>query len=197
MSRALFQLGYEVSPIILTDGIAANIPGGMLPIIAITQAANMALGLADGSITLNPDDFFARFMPVAGGTLIENQIGQYPFANQAVAANAIIAQPLNLSIEMICPARGNGAYISKLATMTALKAVLDVHIALGGSFTVATPAYIYTNLLLLRLKDVTAGDTKQVQAMWQWDFYRPLITQSQATTAANTQMAKIANGLPQ
>ena len=196
--RTIFQLGYEVSPIILTQGIASAIPGQMLPIIAITQAANLALGVTtNGQIDINPDDFFARFQPVSGGTLIENQIGQYPFANQIVAANAIIAQPINVSIEMICPARAQGAYISKLVTMTALKMILDQHIAMGGTFIVATPAQIYVNCLLLRLKDVTPSDLKQKQAVWQWDFYKPLITESAAISVANSKMGSLANGFPQ
>lgn len=194
--RALFQLGYEVSPIIFANGVAEPIPGKMMPIIAITQAFNLSKGILDSNISINPDDFFARFQPVAGTTLIENQIGQYPFANQTVAANAIVAQPLNFSLEMICPVREQGAYISKLVTMTALKTILDLHISLGGTFIVATPSQIFTDCLLLRLKDVTSGDTKQRQVTWQWDFYKPLITESLAISVANQKMSNIVQQVP-
>lgn len=191
--RAIFQLGYEISPIILVNGVAEFIPGKMLPIIAITQAFNLTKGIIDSNISVNPDDFFARFQPVSGATLIENQIGQYPFANQTVAANAIVTQPLNFSMEMICPVREGGAYISKLVTMTALKMILDLHIAQGGTFIVATPSQVFTDCLLLRLKDVTSGETKQKQVTWQWDFYKPLITESLAISVANQKMGNIIN----
>ncbi|MES2048851.1 MAG: hypothetical protein V4447_10650 [Pseudomonadota bacterium] len=197
MSRTLFQLGFEISPIILVGGIAAAIPGNMLPIIAITQASSFVLGLLQGNADLNPDNYFARFMPVAGGTLINNQIGQYPFANQTVAANAIVSQPNTISMEMICPVREAGGYTAKLTTITALKQTLDNHIAAGGTFTIATPAYIYTNCVLLQMRDVTGGDTKQKQAVFQFDFMKPLLTLEDATTATNSLMSKIANGLPQ
>ncbi|MEX3914892.1 hypothetical protein AB4Y43_01410 [Paraburkholderia sp. BR10872] len=194
--RTLFQLGYQISPVILTDGLAAFIPGGMLPIVALTQPGSFALGLLQGNVSLNLDSFFAQFRPLQGTTLVSNQIGKYPFANQAVAANAIIAQPLNVSLLMACPANSQGGYISKLMTMSALKTALDAHNAAGGTYTVATPSYIYTGCILTSLRDVSSGAGKQVQTEWQWDFERPLISQSGAAQALNGLMNKIAGGLP-
>jgi hypothetical protein len=194
--RTAFQIGFEVSPILLVQGLAANMPGNMLPILAITQAASFVNGLLSGTVSLNPDTYFARFQPLPGGTLISNQIGQYPFANQTVAANAIISQPLNISVEMICPARQAGDMIVRLATLSALKLALDNHIAQGGYFTYATPAFIYTNLILIGLRDITPGDSKQKQTVWQWDFQRPLITQAAAATATNSLMSKLNSFLP-
>lgn len=198
IGRDLWRLGFEISPIILTDGIASAIPGGMLPIVAITQSESFVLGLLEGSPNLNLDDFFAHFLPVPGGTLVNNQIGDYPFANQTVAANAIIAQPLNISMEMLCPANTTGAYVSKLLTITTLKQVLDQHNFSGGTYTVATPGYLYVNCVLLGLRDITTGgDGKQAQARWQWDFQQPLISVSDANQVYNSLMSKIAGGLPQ
>lgn len=194
--RTLFTIGYEISPIILTGGIAALIPGGMLPIIAITQAPSFVLGLLQGNVDLNPDSYFARFRPLAGGTLVNNQIGQYPFANQIVAANAIIAQPLNISMQMMCPVREAGGYIAKLATFSALKKSLELHNSQGGTYTVVTPAQLYTNCILTQLRDITGGDHKQAQVDWQFDFQQPLIALDTAGNAANSLMAKIAGGLP-
>ncbi len=194
--RTVFQLGYEASPIILTGGIASAIPGNMLPIIAITQAASFTLGLLQGNIDLNPDNYFARFKPLPNATLVNNQIGQYPFANQAVAANAVIAQPLNVSLEMICPVREVGGYLAKLATFTALKLALDNHTAQGGTYTVCTPSQIYQNCILTSLRDVTGADGKQAQVHWQWDFAKPLIALADVQVANNSLMSKIAGGLP-
>lgn len=193
-----FQLGFDISPILLTGGGSlANLAGGTLPIVAITEAASFVNGVLNGSVDASLDDYFAHFRPLPGSNLVDNAVGHYPFANQSVAANAIIFQPLRVSLLMICPAQGAGGYIAKLATMTALQATLAAHVASGGTFTVATPSYIYTNCLLVGLKDISGGgETKQAQYLWQWDFEQPLITQAQAQTAQNSLMQKLTNGLP-
>lgn len=196
IERTLFQLGYQISPVILTGGIAQAIPGGMLPLVAITQAANFTLGLLQGSINIDLDSFFAHFEPMPGATLVNNQFGEYPFANQAIAANSVIAQPLSISLLMKCPANTQGGYISKLMTMTALQTVLAAHNSSGGTYTVATPSFIYSNCLLPSLRDVSNGAGKQVQTMWQWDFVQPLITQAGAAQALSGLMSKIDGGLP-
>lgn len=193
---ALFQLGYEISPIILTGGSATNIPGGMLPIVAITEAANFVTGILSGGTEASLDDFFAHFKPLPGSTLAENQIGHYTFANQTVAANAIIAQPLRIALEMICPVKTPLGYAAKLATFSALQAVLARHNASGGLYTVATPAFIYTNCILVSLRDTSGGDTKQTQHTYVWEFEQPLVTLDQAALAQNSLMQKIGNGLP-
>lgn len=196
ITRDIFKLGFQCSPIILTGGIAQGIPGNMLPIVTITEAASFLLGILNGSVDVDLDQYFAQFRPIPGNTLIANQLGQYPFANQTVAANAIITQPLAVSLNMYCPVRTPGGYFSKLLTMTALKQILDKHIQQGGTFTVATPSYMYTNCLLLNLRDVSAGQSKQAQTAWQWDFTQPLITQDDAQGVYNSLMAKLAGGLP-
>ena len=155
-----FRLGFEISPVILTGGVATNIgPGGVLPIVSITESINFLTGLLSGGGDLSLDDFFAHFQPLPGSTLAENQIGAYPFANQSVAANAIIAQPLRVSLQMFCPVKSSLGYAAKLATMSALQAVLAQHNAMGGTYTVATPSYIFTNCILLSLKDVIRQHT--------------------------------------
>lgn len=196
MSFEDFQLSYEISPIILTGGSSSGVPGGMTPIISLTQPDAFSGGLPGAGSDQGLDSYFARYSPLPGGTLIENEVGQYPFANQAVAANAIIAQPIKISLLMICPAKLPGDYANKLATITALQGSLKDHINQGGTFTVATPSFIWTDLLLLRLFDVTSGETKQVQMEWQWDFYRPLLTLEEAEAAQNNLMSKISGGTP-
>jgi hypothetical protein len=192
--RVIFQLGYQISPIILTNGIAANMPGGMLPIVTILDTAGLIFGALSGSApTL--DDSFAHFQPLPGTELVSNQIAEYPFANQAVAANAIIKNARRVSLLMKAPVRGAGAYTSKLITFSALEAILDQHHAMGGTYTVATPALLFTNCLLGRVADV-GGEGKQAQVNWQWDFIKPLLTQAQATAAMNTTMAALSNQTP-
>lgn len=193
-----WKLTYEISPIILTGGIAQNIPGGMLPLVSITQAAGFVTGLLSGSNIANLDQYFAHFQVLPGGSLISQDVGHYPFANQATAANAVITKPLRISMRMICPAQtaGGAGYISKLVTISALQAVLAQHNSSGGTYTVATPFYFYTNCLLLDLHDVTPGNEKQPQRDFQWDFEQPLLTQQQATQAMNSLMGQIGGGLP-
>jgi hypothetical protein len=196
IAQSAFTLAFQKSPIILCNGIATNIPGNMLPIIAITEAVNFNLSILSGSNPLNLNAFFANFWPLPGATLIDNDLGEYPFANQTVAANAIINKPLTLSMMMDIPAKLPGGYVSKLVTVTALKAALDLHINQGGTFTVATPAFTYTNGVLKTLRDQSRSDTKQAQNRYQWDFEFPLLTQAQATTALGAILSKVAGGLP-
>lgn len=192
--RDIFRLGYEISPIILTGGAAGSIPGGMLPIVAITEALNIVDGLLNGTVESSLDNFFAHFKPLPGSTLINNQIGQYPFANQAIAANAIITQPLTVSMLMLCPVRQAGGYTTKLATIMALQATLAAHINQGGLFTVVTPGYVYTNLILASLRDVSDSGDKQAATAYQWDFEQPLITIDQAQSVQNSFLSKMTAG---
>jgi len=190
IEQIAYQLSFEISPIILTGGIAAAIPGGMLPIIAVTSAISFPLGiLSGGDVSL--DGAFAHFIPLPGASLIDNAIGNYPFANQAIAANAIIKQPLIISMKMIVPAKG---YAIKTATMMALQAVLDQHTGLGGTFTVATPSFIYTNCVMTGMRDTSTHETQQLQWSWQLDFVKPLLTLTQAQAAQNALMSKLSSG---
>lgn len=199
--RSRYQLAYTVSPIILTNGIATNIPGGMLPIISLTDAAsfgnpvfgnNGLLENADTDVDL--DDFFAQYIPLSGAMLIDQDVGHYPFANQAVAANAVIQNPLKVSFRMVCPVRESGGYANKSAIITALKATLDQHNQNGGTYTLATPSFIYANGLMLSFRDVSGGESKQAQMAWQLDFEVPLLTEAQVEQALNNLMNKITNG---
>ena len=190
-----FKLSYELSPIILTGGVAQLIPGGMLPVIAITQGLDFVTGILSGG-DVDPNDFFATFQPLTGSSLIRQQIAKYPMANQSVAANSVIADPLGVSLMMIVPARGDGGYPLKLATMTALQATLATHNNSGGTYTVATPSFIYTNCLLASLTDISTGATHQRQNTYQWDFEMPLLTLAAAQAAQNSLMGKITAGLP-
>lgn len=190
-----FQLAYGVSPIVLAGGIAALVPGNLLPIVAITEALDISAGvLTGGSIPSSLDEFFAQFVPLPGATLISNSVGKYPFANQAVAANAIIQNPRQISMLMIAPVRETGGYFTKPAIFSALQAALQTHNSLGGLYHVATPAGIWDNCVMLDVTDVTDGESKQRQTMWQFDFERPLVTSNQAQTSLNSLMSKMANG---
>jgi hypothetical protein len=128
--------------------------------------------------------------------LLKNTIGQYPFANQATAANSIIAQPLTVSMLMVCPVQLAGGFAAKAATMTVLVQALAMHANLGGTFTIATPAQIYPNCILLRVADASGGASNQPQHTYQFDFCQPLITVNQATQVYNSLMNKIAGGSP-
>jgi hypothetical protein len=134
---------------------------------------------------------------LGGGSLIDNQYGKYPFANQTVAANAQIAQPLRIDILMTCPANASrGGFGAKLAILTALQATLATHTNSGGTFTVATPSYIYTNCLLDSLTDATPNSAQQPQSLWKFSFEQPLLTEAQAFQAEGAQMQKLTGGLP-
>ena len=177
IGKTVFEAAYQVSPIILQNGIAQGI-GGYLPITAVTEILDLP-GWTGGQ-------FFAQYRPLPGGTLEEWQIAEYPFASFQTAANAVVQQPLKISLQMICPAQNGGGYILKQAILSALKYTLDQHILSGGSFTVITPAFTYTNCLLTSLRDISSPSEKQVQYIFQWDFTQPLITASAAQSVLGT-----------
>lgn len=209
-----WKLAYQISPILLTGGIATNL-GGALPIVALTEGANFLGSLLSRGSNIEMDMFFANYQPMAGGTLINNQIATYPFANQNVAANAIIAQPLNISMAMLCPAKTApvisgpdfgglqqdivvpllGGYSSKLAIMMALQNTLAQHNNQGGTYTIVTPSYIYTYCVMTGMRDISAlSEHKQAQFIWQLDFVQPLVSIQSAQTALNGLMQKLTNG---
>lgn len=186
--QTAFSLVYEISPIILIDGLAQYFPFGVLPITVLTELFDIP-GIENG-------EFFAHFKPISGGTLAEWEVAEYPFASMQVAANAVIQQPLKISMMMVCPAQNGGGYLIKQAILTALQTAIQNHLLSGGSFTVITPAYTYTNCLLTSIRDITPISDKQVQYVFQWDFVQPLITASGAQQILGNLMNKFENGLP-
>jgi hypothetical protein len=199
---SLWRLLYQITPIFLTNGSAANIPGGMLPLIALTSA-DIFTAIYQGGSPLNGsanqialDEAFAIFNPVPGGSLIEQVIAEYPFANLSVAANAVVRNPNNVSLVMVTPMKTPQAWALKLATMTMLKNSLDTHNNLGGTYTVFTPAWTYTNMLMKGLIDVSSAQSPLPQNAWRWDFTRPLVSMTDIAGAESNLMAKITNGVP-
>lgn len=198
MSGSIFQtafsLGYQISPIILTGGIASSVPGQMLPIVTFTEGASIIAGALSGSFPTSLSQFFAQFTVIPNGRLISQQIGHYSFANQQVASNAVVTTPLKVSVRMDCPAAQPGSYVSKLAVLTALQAVLSAHNASGGLYTIATPGFLYTNCIMEALTDISGAGSKQVQYQWRFDFEQPLVTLAAAQQAYSALLNNIASG---
>lgn len=188
---AAWKAAFQLNPIILTNGITNSFPGRMLPIMAVTETLNLPLGLLAGAGGIGLDKFFANFQPLPGSTLIDQDIGSYPFATQAIAANAVIANPLQVSMLMICPVQNPFGYWERLAIIMALREVLAQHNAQGGTYIVATPSYIYTNCIMRGMRDASTALTKQPQNAWQLDFIRPLITLEDAEQAQNGLMGML------
>lgn len=191
MSRSDYIVSNQVSPIILVGGVAGT---GMLPIVSVLSSQNYDLGVLSSA---GPDyfsQFFGQFRVLPGHTLMDNEVATYPLANQTVAANAIITQPLKVALEMLVPADENMTVSSKLARMTALKSLLDKHTAMGGYYNVSTPSYIYQGCLLVNLSDETDDDDgSQAQVRWVWQFMQPLLTEQAAQAAQNQAMSKISS----
>ena len=193
---AAYKLQFQISPIVMTGGIASFIPGGALPLLSLASSL-IGGGLLDpGSIGSSLDDAFAYFQPLPGGTLIAQQIGMYPFANQAVAANATIQQPLAISMLMICPAGRGAGHASKFSLMQAMQASFDSHNKSGGFFDVMTPSFVYTDCILTDMTDVSSSMTKQVQNAYKLDFLKPLVSLAAAAGAQSALMSSITNGTP-
>jgi len=171
-----------------------------LPITSFTQGAQFTSGVLFGATSglFDIDQYFARFILEPGSTLIDNQIATYPVANLSVAANAIITQPLRLAMRMLCPAGAGAGYIRKKAIMAGLINTLNNHIAQGGTFNVATPAYLYTGLILESLKDVSpsvSNANSQVQLEYLWSFMQPLISLDQVSSTLNSSMEAVRLGI--
>lgn len=188
------DLAYRCSPIFLTGGIATETTGSVMPMILLTESLGFANSILTGDISTNTDSFFAHFFPLPGASLINNSVGMFPFSNQTVAANALISEPLNLSMQMICPPRGAGAYVTKMATISALQAALYKHNNMGGMYTIATPGYIYTNMIMTGFRDVSPDPARLPQSAFQIDFVRPLTQLSEAQQVQSTLMSKLTNG---
>jgi len=192
-SNTQIELQYQVNPIVLTGGSASQVPGAMLPIMSLFGGGN-GLGLP-----YNPNDLdsaFGAFNVLPGGTLVQQTIAKYPFANQFVAANATVREPLTISVIMDAPMRGPKAFVNKQAVFSALKATLDNHNNAGGTYTVVTPAYMYTDLILVSLTDNSRGNNSLPQNAWRFDFEKPLVALADLQGAQNLLMSKISNGLP-
>lgn len=191
-----FQYLYQVAPIILLGGIASQLPGGGQSIFSTLQASLQGSILSQG--VGNSLDAYVQFIPGAGATLIDNDIGEYPFANQATAANAIITKSLVISYRMIFPATvANGGYAAKQAAMTSLQQTLFQHNLLGGLYACATPSFLWDSCVMRMMRDVSPPvslQETQVQVEWELDFEQPLVTQAQAQQQYNTLLSKINSG---
>jgi hypothetical protein len=187
LAQTTFAAAFEIAPIWLVGGLADYL-GGYAPITLLTEMMDIP-GIENG-------EFFAHYKPLPGSSLAKWKVAEYPFANFATAANAVVQEPLDISMLMVCPAQTGGGLIIKQAILTALQFGIQKHITTGGTFTVLTPAFAYANCLLTNIRDITPPADKQVQYMYQWDFTQPLITSSQAQSVLGTLMNKVSNGLP-
>ena len=177
-----YDLAFQISPIILVGGITAKAQGGISPITTYT-----------GGPPATPEEAFASYLPLPGSTLISNAAGMYPFATQQIAANALIQQPLTLSMKMIAPVNQPGGYLAKLGLFSALQSSLEQHNATGGMYIVATPAFVFNDLVMLTMTDIT-DDGQQQQVTWQLDFIKPILTLAGAAAAENNFISKVSGG---
>lgn len=190
-----FNLAFQVTPIILKGGIASKINGQLLPFIALTGelAAFGQATLLDGKKDFS-DSFFAKFVPMPGGSVIANAVGEYPFLSQQIAGNAQVLQPTNISLKMIAPTNVKGGMLTKLGICNSIFTAVQNHITSGGLFHVATPAFVYLNCVLLRITDITPEEEQQKQIIWQWDFEKVLVDQMDGINAYNGLLSKISGG---
>jgi hypothetical protein len=193
------KLAFQVSPVWLTGPPVANMQGKMLPIIAITDPqlySQVAMPVGAPRV-LNPidlDDAFGAFQVMPGGSLIKQEVAQYPFANQYVAGNATIFSPLEVSLIWDTPMRGAGAWANRMGVIGMLQAWLYNHNNSGGTFTVVTPSFIYEDMLLTSLTDSSRGQNPIPQNAWRWDFTKPMIRIRDLTLAQSALMSKLTAG---
>lgn len=191
--RDAYDLAFQVSPIALTGGIAESIPGGVLPISALIGGL---AGFVQGAVSnggLSMSDFPWRFIPQPGTQVLSQSLGEYPFANRHVAANATIENPLNITYVMVAPVNAAAGYITKLPIFTSLRESLNTHNNMGGTYTLIMPSLILPDCVLLDMTDSTSGGTQQ-QIEWTMNFRKPLISVSAATQSFNGLMKQLRQG---
>lgn len=191
--RDAYDLAFQISPIALTGGIASDIPGGAMPIAMLLGGL---LGFVQGAITtggLSMQDFPWRFIPQEGAQVISQSLGEYPFANRQIAANATIENPLNISYRMIDPVNTVGGYLTKLPMFTSLRESLNSHNNKGGTYTIIMPSLILKDCVLL---DMVSSDSpgQQQQAAWTLNFRKPLISAQAGVQAFNGLMSILDSG---
>lgn len=191
-----FATSFQLSPIMLVGGVAQNIPGGMLPIVSITQSLAFVTGLLSGSDIDSFDEYLMQWLPLPGTSLIQQKIGEYTFANQSTAANAVIRDPNNIYMLMIVNSSEGAGYLTKLASITALVTTLQQHNNSGGLYTIATPSYIFQNCVMLDIVDSSRADIKQWQNAWRITFRQPLVSLADAQAAQNNLMSQISSQSP-
>jgi hypothetical protein len=86
---------------------------------------------------------------------------------------------------MICPIQNKFGWVEKLATITAKTYLFDIHNSRGGTYTILTPAFPYTQCVMKGFHDASSQLTKQIQNTYQLDFEQPLLTLSDAQTVLN------------
>jgi hypothetical protein len=205
------QLLYQVSPIILTGGIAGNQPGQMQSLMALAAPQNPA-NQQNAEPLIAPqlwgqpspntnllDNSFGVFNVLPGGSLVQQTIPKYPLADMTMAANAIVRDPIQVSLiwdTPMKPMQGVDAWATKLAIMQNLKGMLDQHNNAGGLYIVMTPAYFYINLIMVALTDNSRGGSPLPQNAWRFDFERPqVVTLPDAMGAQSILMRKLTGGL--
>lgn len=188
------QLLYQISPIILTDGIAASTTGNMQSLMMLL-APSLTFGQPTQSSNLL-DNAFGSFTVIPGGTLNAQTIPKYPLADMTLAANAIVRDPIQVSLMWDIPMRGVNAWANRLSTMQNLKGLLDQHNNAGGRYIILTPSYYYENCIFVALTDNSRGTQPIPQSAWRFDFERPMVvTVPDATGAQSLLMSRITAGL--
>jgi hypothetical protein len=77
-----------------------------------------------------------------------------------------------------------------------VQATLANHNNAGGTYTVATPAFQYDNLIMTAMTDNSRGNNSLPQNAWRFDFEKPLVAGGDLNTAQNGLTNALTNGLP-
>jgi hypothetical protein len=198
MVDTVFKLAFQVTPIWLTGRPVAALPGGMLPLAALTDPQlwqDLTGQFVEQVEVWNLDKAFGAFQVLPGGTLLAQDAATYPFANQWVASNATIFNPLQVSLVWDTPMKDPNAWNRKYMIIQNVQARLTDHCNNGGTFTVLTPSFIYEGMLLLNLSDASRGNNPIPQNAWRFDFNKPLVRMTDLLAAQNVLMYKLTHGL--
>lgn len=197
MGLTIYRGLYEISPVYLVGGIAEKIPGGVLPIAALTEALSAGGSILTGNFgdVVDFDRYFAHWSPVYGSQWLSYDVASYPMFSQQEAANSIVKNPLNISLMMDCPAQKTGGLITKALTLEVLRSTLAYHVDNGGYFNIFQFGFTALNCLLLGMESVE-NQSKQDHVSFIFNFRQQLLTRQDAQKLSD-KVQNMNSGLPQ
>ncbi|MDF7673948.1 hypothetical protein PT277_08010 [Acetobacteraceae bacterium ESL0709] len=187
IGRTLGNLAYVVSPILLEGGVAEK-TGLPVPILVYTEAVALVNGLISGGIKgqfnmPDLDNMWCHWKMASStdgslNTILDYDIALHTLGTQNSACCHFIRNPLTVSMQMMCYARGPGAMVTKLATIQSLQAILDKHMMMGGRFIIITPGFYYTDMVLAHFTDITKDHAIHPASVFQLDFQQAILPKS-------------------
>ncbi|QCE32950.1 hypothetical protein FAI41_04700 [Acetobacteraceae bacterium] len=153
--------------------------------VAVSDAAS-GFNAIGGNFALGTDSLDDLMLdwessPNNQGTLFDTTPPSDPQANAQAQDDNQLIKPSSMSIRMKTAPHTVGHYATMLGLIPLMRAIFSQHKCLGGRYVVATPSYIWTNMVLQKFADITEEPGKTPGSLFQLDFVQP-VQKPQSTT---------------